>query len=146
MLSNSCRYAIRAMIYIASQPEGPDKTGIRQISRDLQLPTPFLAKILQQLVRHKILSSLKGPHGGFSLLKDPRAVTLYDIIKIVDGEDIFTDCIIHNGTCMCVDREQKSCPVHDDYSDVRAGLVDLFKRKNIQQLVEDVRKSGEIFI
>jgi len=146
MLSNSCRYAIRAMIYIASQPEGPDKTGIKQISRDLELPTPFLAKILQQMVRQKILSSLKGPHGGFSLDKDPKKISLYDIIRIIDGEDIFTDCVIHNGTCSCVDKKQKTCPIHEDYTKVRAEMIALFKRKNIYELVEEVRSSGEIFI
>lgn len=146
MLSNSCRYAIRAMIYIASQPEGPGKTGIKQIAKDLDLPTPFLAKILQQLVRQKILSSLKGPHGGFSILRDPKTITLYDIIKIIDGEDIFTDCIIHNGTCSCVDSEQKSCLVHEDYSNVRNELINLFKRKNIYNLVVEAKQAGEIFI
>lgn len=134
------------MIYIASQPEGPDRTGIKQISSDLKLPTPFLAKILQQLVRQKILSSLKGPHGGFSLEKDPKKINLYDIIKIIDGEDIFTDCIIHSGTCSCVDKKQKPCPIHEDYTKVRSDLVALFKKKNIYELVDDVRKSGEIFI
>ena len=102
MLSNSCRYGIRAVIYIASQPSEKGKTGIKQISKDLNLPTPFLAKILQQLAKQKILSSSKGPHGGFSLLKDPRKITLLDIVKTIDGKDIFTNCVMHNSTCRCV--------------------------------------------
>ena len=99
MLSNSCRYGIRAVIYLASQPLSGGKTGIKKISHDLDLPTPFLAKILQQLAKQKILSSSKGPHGGFSLLKDPKKVTLYDIVITIDGDDVFTDCIMHHGTC-----------------------------------------------
>jgi len=51
MLSNSCRYGIRAVIYLASQPISNGKTGITRISTDLDLPQPFLAKILQQLVK-----------------------------------------------------------------------------------------------
>ena len=146
MLSSSCRYAIRAMIYIANQPAGQGKTGIRQISKDLNLPTPFLAKILQQLAKQKILSSMKGPHGGFSLLRDPGTITLYDIIKIIDGDDIFTDCIIHDCSCAFVESTNKPCPMHEDYSHVRSGLIKLFRTKNINDLVEEVRKSGEIFI
>jgi Rrf2 family iron-sulfur cluster assembly transcriptional regulator len=65
MLSNSCRYGIRAVIYLANQPLSSGKTGIKKISKDLNLPTPFLAKILQQLAKKKILSSSKGPHGGY---------------------------------------------------------------------------------
>ena len=99
MLSNSCKYGIRAVIYIASQPILNGKTGIKKISGDLDLPTPFLAKILQQLAKQKILSSSKGPHGGFSLLKDPKKITLLDIVNTIDGNDIFTNCVMHNGSC-----------------------------------------------
>ena len=136
MLSNSCRYGIRAVIYIASQPADNGKTGIRQISRDLNLPTPFLAKILQQLAKQKILSSSKGPHGGFSLLRDPKKITLLEIVKTIDGEDIFTNCLIHNGTCKQIDQKKDLCPVHDDYEDVRLGLKKLFSNNTIYDLVK----------
>ena len=69
MLSNSCRYGIRAVIYLASKSSSNKKPGISKISTTLNLPQPFLAKILQQLVKKKILCSTKGPHGGFALLK-----------------------------------------------------------------------------
>jgi Rrf2 family protein len=134
------------MIYLANQPAGLGKTGIRQISKDLDLPTPFLAKILQQLAKQKILSSLKGPHGGFSLLKDPSTITLYDIIKIIDGDDIFTQCIIHDGSCTFVEKTNRPCPVHEDYSKVRSGLIKLFRTKKISDLVTEVKKSGKIYI
>ncbi|MCJ7449969.1 MAG: Rrf2 family transcriptional regulator [Bacteroidales bacterium] len=145
MLSNSCRYGIRAIIYLASLPQTKGKTGIKQIAKDLELPTPFLAKILQQLAKQKILNSTKGPHGGFSLLKDSKNITLLDIVKTIDGEEIFTNCIIHNETCSSVDRSKKSCPVHDDFSRVRTDLIKLFRNKTIYDLVRTA-KSEEIFI
>jgi Rrf2 family transcriptional regulator, iron-sulfur cluster assembly transcription factor len=141
MLSNSCRYGIRAVIYLASQPESDGKTGIRQISRDLDLPTPFLAKILQQLAKQKILSSTKGPHGGFSILKDPQTITLYDIVKIIDGDEVFTNCIMHNGPCISVDDTKKPCPLHDDYSKTRNDRINLFRGKTIYDLAERVDKA-----
>ena len=78
------------------------------ISKDLDLPTPFLAKILQQLAKQKILNSTKGPHGGFSLMKDPKKITLLDIVKTIDGEEIFTNCVMHNGTCRSVDKHKET--------------------------------------
>ncbi len=140
MLSSSCRYGIRAVIYIASQPKAKGKTGIKQISRDLDLPTPFLAKILQQLARQKILTSLKGPHGGFSLQKDPVKITLLDIVTSIDGDGIFTNCIIHNSTCKCVDQDKNPCPVHDDYEALRENLINLFNKTTISDLV--IRAGG----
>jgi Rrf2 family transcriptional regulator, iron-sulfur cluster assembly transcription factor len=134
MLSNSCRYGIRAVIYLALQPISNGKTGIKQISRELDLPTPFLAKILQLLAKQKILSSSKGPHGGFSLLKDPRKITLLDIVNTIDGNDIFTSCIMHNGTCEGVEKDEKHCPLHKDYEKSRKELIKLFSTRTIYEL------------
>jgi Rrf2 family iron-sulfur cluster assembly transcriptional regulator len=141
MLSNSCRYGIRAVIYLASQQSGDFKTGIKQISNDLDLPTPFLAKILQQLAKQKILSSSKGPHGGFSLLKDPRNITLLDIVNTIDGYDTFTNCVMYKGTCEGVSMEKKICPLHDDYEKTRSELISLFSSKTIYELVNKADSS-----
>jgi Rrf2 family transcriptional regulator, iron-sulfur cluster assembly transcription factor len=146
MLSNSCRYGIRAIIYIASQPRDNGKTGIRQIAKDLDLPTPFLAKILQELAKKKILNSSKGPYGGFSLLKDPEKITLFEIVRTIDGDDVFTNCLIHNGTCKCVDKSKNACPIHDYYANIRSDLLDLFNNTNILDLVTKTAKASSIVI
>jgi Rrf2 family protein len=146
MLSNSCRYGIRAILYLASKNTGNIKIGIKQISEDLNLPTPFLAKILQNLVRHKILSSTKGPNGGFSLLKKQESITLLEIVKIIDGDELINGCIIHNASCASVKRRSKPCPVHDDYSKIRAELIDMFRNKTIAELVKKANYSDDIVI
>ena len=101
----------------------------------MDLPSPFLAKILQQLAKQKILSSSKGPHGGFSLLKDPRKITLLEIVNSIDGHDIFTSCIMHNGSCEGVEMEGKHCSLHDDYEKSRKELIKLFSNRTIHDLV-----------
>jgi Rrf2 family protein len=146
MLSNSCRYGIRAVMYLANQPVGNGKTGIKQISKDLKLPTPFLAKILQQLAKQKILISLKGPHGGFSLSKDPKEISLLDIVKTIDGEAIFTSCLIHHDTCTYADKTKNPCALHEAYSSVRMDLVKLFSSTTIHELVQNAGKSELILI
>jgi Rrf2 family transcriptional regulator, iron-sulfur cluster assembly transcription factor len=146
MLSNSCRYGIRAVIYLASRYPEKGNTGIKEISGDLELPTPFLAKILQQLARHRILSSTKGPNGGFSLLKNPEAITLFELIKIIDGEGLFKNCLIHDGTCAEIKRSKKLCPVHKDYADRRAELTKIFKNKTIADLSKTADNSENILI
>ena len=79
MLSNTSKYAIRAVIYLALNAGEEKKIGIKQISKDLSIPTPFLGKILQTLAKQKLLSSTKGPHGGFGLGKSAEEITLIDI-------------------------------------------------------------------
>ncbi len=138
MLSNSCRYAIRAVIYLASQPGPAGKTGIKKISSDLDLPTPFLAKILQQLAKQKILSSSKGPHGGFSILKDPRKINLIDIVNAIDGQDVFSNCIMHNGSCQGENSDQRKCPLHDDYKVVRDRFEKICRERKVNDLCDPV--------
>jgi len=146
MLSNSCRYGIRAVIYLASQPFPREKTGIKKISKDLDLPTPFLAKILQQLAKQKILSSSKGPHGGFSLVKDPKKITLFDIVSTIDGKESFTNCVMHNGSCKCVEKNKKPCPIHEDFEETRKALIGLFSSKTIYELVVKAQEQEKISI
>lgn len=146
MLSNSCRYGIRAVIYLATQPKTAGKTGIKQISKDLKLPTPFLAKILQDLAKQKILASSKGPHGGFSLMKDPRKIKVIDIVKAIDGEEFFTSCIIHNGPCGGKRHNRKYCALHNEYESIRHDIKQVFRKKTIQDLVETSESSDLIAI
>ncbi len=146
MLSNTCRYGIRAVIYIASRQEKNSKTGLTQISKDLNLPAPFLAKILQQLARQKILNSLKGPHGGFSLQKKPEKISLFDIVTTIDGDGIFTDCIIHNSKCGGVNNKSKECPVHNDFAEIRKKLIQFFKNTTIDDLVKNAKNLDKIII
>ena len=146
MLSNSCRYGIRAVIYLASQPISGGKTGIKKISGDLDLPMPFLAKILQQLAKQKILSSSKGPHGGFSLLKDPKKITIFDIVNTIDGDDIFKNCVIHNGSCESLGKDKKHCPLHEDYEKTRRDLIKIFSSRSIYDLVKKANNSELITI
>lgn len=134
MLSNSCRYGIRAVIYLATQPQEGGKTGIRKISDDLGLPSPFLAKILMQLAKQKILASTKGPHGGFSLLRSPEKISVLDIINAIDGNDVFTNCIMHNGSCEKIGKEKNFCPMHEDYEKTRKEMIKLFSGKTVYDL------------
>src|SRR6056297_1802886 len=93
MLSNTCKYGIRAIIYLALE-NSDKKVGIKQIAEDLDIPSPFLSKILQLLAKNKILTSTKGPHGGFGLGKNADEISLMDVVKVIDGMDFFETCII----------------------------------------------------
>jgi Rrf2 family iron-sulfur cluster assembly transcriptional regulator len=135
MLSSSCRYGIRAVIYIASQPENAGLIPIQQISKDLKLPTPFLAKILQELARKKILHSNKGPHGGYSLMKAPGKIRLIEVVKAIDGDEFFRNCVMHSGPCGGKRNHKKYCPLHQDYEKIRQELITLFKKRTISELV-----------
>lgn len=138
MLSNTSKYAIRAVIYLALNGKKDTKIGIKEISKELNIPTPFLGKILQSLAKHKLLSSTKGPHGGFSLGKKASEISLMDIVEVIDGLDSFNMCLLGLSTCT---NNESNCPVHESYSVIREQLKQLFQSENIGQLVEKIKKS-----
>ncbi len=140
MLSNTSKYALRAAIYIAFNATEEKKIGIKVISEDLNIPTPFLAKILQVLAKHKILSSTKGPNGGFGLGKDPYTVSLYDIVNIMDGDDLFKKCLISMRMC---NENGVQCPMHGKYEKIRNQLIELFKQQSIGKLAKEIRKTNK---
>jgi len=142
MLSNTSKYAIRAMIYLAINAGSSSKTGIKRISADLAIPAPFLAKILQTLARHKLLSSSKGPNGGFSLGREANKITLFDIVTVIDGNDLFNKCLISLRTCY---DENIPCPVHHKYERLRKETKQLFQQQDIGNLADDIRTQQKIY-
>ena len=144
MLSNTCKYAIRSVIYLGINCKGSEKIGIKQISNDLSIPTPFLGKILQNLARYKILTSTKGPHGGFGIERDLATITLYDIITIIDGDSLFETCLI--GMRPCKKNESDGinpCPVHEKFSSLRASLRDYFSTESIASIINRMSNSND---
>jgi len=141
MLSNTSKYAIRAVIYLALHAGEEKKIGIKQISKELSIPTPFLGKILQTLAKHKLLSSTKGPHGGFGLGKPAEEIALIEIVDIIDGQDIFKKCLIRLEDC----NEKEPCSAHKKYGKIRKSLHELFKKEKISDFVEEI-KDGKVKI
>lgn len=143
MLSNTSKYAIRAVIYLALNSKDQAKIGIKEISKELGIPTPFLGKILQSLAKHKLLSSTKGPHGGFGLSKDAKEISLMDIVEVIDGLDSFNMCVL--GLPSCTD-DEAHCPIHKNYSGIREQLKTLFQTENIGELVDRIKASENAIV
>jgi Rrf2 family protein len=88
MLSKSCVYGLRAVIYIVSTKKD-SFVSIRKISEKLDISFYFLTKILQILTQKNILVSFKGPNGGIKLAKPADQVTLMEIVLALDGAKVF---------------------------------------------------------
>jgi Rrf2 family iron-sulfur cluster assembly transcriptional regulator len=138
MLSNTCKYAVRALIYLGKYSEDGTKIGIKKISSDLMIPTPFLGKILQNLVKQKVLVSTKGPHGGFGLGRKISEISLYDIVRIVDGDDFFRNCLIGMQPCATHENNERPCPVHARFGPIRAQLLLFYQETSLADILGDM--------
>jgi Rrf2 family iron-sulfur cluster assembly transcriptional regulator len=141
MLSNTSRYALRALIYLAINSNGKKKIGIKKIADDLGIPSPFLGKILQSLTKQKVLLSTKGPNGGFGISEKTMNLSLMDIIKIIDGDDLFDQCLISNK--ICGEKESNPCALHTHYATIRAEIRLMFNSHRIADIAEEFKISGK---
>lgn len=141
MFSKACEYAIRAMMYIVTHTANGSKVGIKDIARYTDTPEPFVAKVLQILSRRGIVSSAKGPNGGFFIDAKSRQIPLLDIVKAIDGEDLFLRCGLGIKNCS----ERKPCPIHYEYKGIRDNLKEMLKSNTIQDLASGLVK-GETFL
>src|SRR5687768_10513746 len=100
MFSKACEYAIRAVIYIAVQCNDDKRVSLKTIAKTINSPEAFTTKILQQLSRNDIITSIKGPSGGFYIEKQASPdIKLSQIVSAIDGDSIYRGCGLGLKTC-----------------------------------------------
>ena len=138
MLSKSCQYAIRAVLYVGKNGTETHKIELKDIADGLGIPKPFLAKVMQQLVRRQLVNSVKGPHGGFYLTPKERKKSLLDIVQAIDGLEYFSKCGLGMEECS----PSNPCPVHDQVLKGREVLMKSLCSNTIEK-VEKRLRDGE---
>lgn len=142
MFSKTCEYAIRAIIYIYNKSNLCEcKVGIKEIATEIQSPEHFTAKILQLLSRQEIVSSMKGPNGGFYMNARQGQLNLLEIVKAVDGPHIFTGCVLGLSQCS----ETKPCPIHDQYKPIRDNMKGMLSSTTVESLATKL-DGGLVFL
>jgi len=141
MFSKSGGYAIRAVLFLAAYSTSEKKIGISEIAEALNVPRHFLAKILQQLSKQKLISSLKGPSGGFYLTEKELNGSLKSIIECIDKLDFMNSCMLGLPECS----SEAPCPIHENVEVYRKGLLNLINDHTINEIAFRV-KEGKIRI
>lgn len=123
-LSRPAEYALRAMTYMARMD-----TGKRILTRDLaeaiNVPAPFLSKIMRSLTTDGILDAKKGHHGGFLIIRPLEEVRFIDILRAVDFEPVADHCLFGLESCDA----DNPCPLHPEWS-VLKGQIEDWARNN----------------
>ncbi|MFA6945976.1 MAG: Rrf2 family transcriptional regulator [Pedobacter sp.] len=138
MISKACKYGIRAAIFVASRQGGGLKLNIKQIAREVDAPEAFTAKILQILNKHRIITSLKGPYGGFFIEDYQLEQPVINIVNAIDGMSVFRECGLGLKQCSA----SHPCPMHDQYKIARDALQSAFQETTISQLALEVNEGG----
>ncbi|MCP5115399.1 MAG: Rrf2 family transcriptional regulator [bacterium] len=136
--SRSAEYAIRAFVYLADVPEGK-YAMVKNIATESEIPTHFLAKILQQLARKGFLRSSKGPTGGFILHRPADDITLLELVDAIDGLSEYQRC--PSGMSECNDEAQ--CGMHESWKELRSRIMGYLEDTTIADVAEALHKKRE---
>lgn len=132
MLSKTCTYGVQAAIYVAAR-KCEDWISINEISSNLNISFHFLTKVLQQLTNAGIMTSQRGVHGGVMLAKRAEDVSLLDLINVIDGTEVFEQCMLGLPGCGVAE----ACPVHDRWVMLRTEIVRVFMGTSLEALAHD---------
>jgi Rrf2 family protein len=138
IFSKTTSYGIRALAYIASQPER--LCGLQEIAEHETIPPAYLRKILGELRRHRLLRSVKGIHGGYELGRAPEAITLWEVFKVLEPDPYMDACFLGDKVCS----PDEACAFHDDWSKVRRDLVSLLETRTILEAAAEISKQGRL--
>jgi Rrf2 family protein len=126
---------MQAVLYLALKNEN-EMTSIKELTKKLEIPYHFVAKILQDLTRKGILVSHKGPAGGFRLAGPAKDITLLHIVEAIDGLSFMEKCVF--GFPSCSDEEQ--CAVHKEWDEMRKRINKMLATKNILEMADTTQK------
>jgi len=138
IFSKATSYGIRALAYIAGQPER--LCGLQEIAAQEAIPPAYLRKILGELRRHRLLRSVKGIHGGYELGRAPEAITLWEVFKVLEPDPYMDACLLGDRVC----GSESTCVFHEDWSRVRRELVALLETRTILDAAAEISKNGSL--
>jgi Rrf2 family protein len=130
MLTHTADYALRALIYLAHDPEdGYHQT--RDLAKTLNVPANYLGKILQLLAHKQIVESRRGMNGGFRLARLPDQIRLYDVLHALDAVPVDIECPLLTGGCQI-----ELCTLHRRFAAMTAAYVRFLNQTTLEDVLQ----------
>ncbi|HTX91172.1 MAG TPA: Rrf2 family transcriptional regulator [Anaerolineales bacterium] len=117
-ITRQADYAIRAVRYLAGQGDS-QRAATSTVAKEMHIPPSFLAKIISQLSIAGLLHTSRGARGGVTLARDPKEITLLDVVEAIDGPILLNECVGDPASCVF----EGECPLHDIWTVAQKDLV-----------------------
>jgi Rrf2 family protein len=127
MLSKTAEYALRTVVWLARHPNDPEPAD--RLAEGTKVPRRYLHKVLQDLVRAKLVRSQSGPGGGYTLAKSPGAITILVVVNSAIPVERIRKCPLGHGS------HDLLCPLHRELDKVYAANEAALARVAIAELV-----------
>lgn len=141
MLSSKARYGMKATALLAKRYDQHEYVPVEDIVESEHTPAKFLEAILTQLRKRGILLSRRGPSGGYMLARDPKTISIAEVIRTLDGPFAPTPCARTRNPVCCEGCESlKSCRIRPFMREVRDVTAEIWEVRTIQDLADGYAK------
>ena len=135
-LSKKADYALIAVRYLATH--GAERShSATDIAEACGIAAPLLAKVLQRLAKHGLVTARHGSNGGYQLARPPKDISALEVISAVDGPLMITSCVTSHGIC----GQSTTCTVRDPLRRVNESILQVLDAVTISQMTEDSPES-----
>ena len=130
-LSKKSDYALISMKHLALRPDA--SSSAREISESYDIPLELLAKVLQRLVRARLLVSVQGTRGGYRLGRQAAQISVADVIQAVDGPVTVTACSYTDHNC----DQYTKCSIRDPLWKIKNRIIDALTTVSVAEMAAD---------
>ncbi|WP_136468334.1 RrF2 family transcriptional regulator [Flagellimonas onchidii] len=140
MLTNSSKYAIKAVLFLAVHSNEDNKLMVKDIFDRINVPQQYLAKILQELAKRDVISSSRGPKGGFYLNDTNKKLPLISIVDVIEGRHRLQSCMLSIKEC----DSENPCALHDLVGSANSHFLKNLEETTIEDLIASIEKGKAI--
>jgi len=134
MISKKCKYAIKALLYLADHQSEGRSIFSSEIAEQENIPKKFLETILRELRNFQFVQSKRGKAGGYKLLKEPKDINLADLMRAVDGPIAMLPCVSLNYYANCEECDEKVCKIKPVFEEVRDKTLKILNATTIDKM------------
>jgi len=141
-LSKKSDYALMAMTHLAMRPDVSGSSSAREISESYDIPLELLAKVLQRLVRARLLVSVQGARGGYRLGRHAGTISVADVIQAVDGPVTMTACSEDDHSC----DQYTKCSIRDPLWKIKNRILDALTTVSVAEMAVESEASAPVSV
>jgi Rrf2 family protein len=134
-VSTRTRYGLRALHYLCTH-NGSKPVSLHIIAQELGIPFKYLENIFKLLTRSRIVRGERGPSGGYTLMRSPQNLTLYDIADALDGPLMTVACVSDSGSC----EKSGRCPTRAVWDELQLHISRFLRERTLARLFNNTQK------
>ncbi len=132
IFSKSFGYSLRSVLYVAASGANNHRVPLSEVAEKLNIPRHFLGKVMKRLVKEGILSSQKGPSGGFRINERTLNTSLFTFVSITRETGQFDSCVLRLEKC----NARQPCPLHRQAEWLKQQWRNLLSSTTVHDLLD----------